>query len=90
MLWSRSRGLAVTASRLPAPPDGKVYTMWVISESQAAEVGTLVPDAGGRASLVVPGPLTLPRLVALRVTLEDRAGADRPTGAICLVGGPTS
>jgi hypothetical protein len=89
VLWSRSRGLAVTASRLPAPPGGQVYTMWVISEGQAAAVGTLVPDAGGRASLVVPGPLKLPRLVALRVTLEASDRAERPAGVMCLLGGPT-
>lgn len=90
VLWSRSRGLAVTASRLPAPPEGKSYRMWVMSAGEAAAVGLLTPDASGRASLVLPGPLTLPRLVAIRVTLEDPAGADRPSGAVCLVGGPTS
>ncbi|RPJ77148.1 MAG: hypothetical protein EHM24_00675 [Acidobacteria bacterium] len=90
VLWSRSRGVAVTASRLPVPPPGQAYTMWVISDGQAAAVGVLVPDASGRASLVVPGPLTLPRLVALRITLEEGAGSGRPTGPTCLAGGPTS
>jgi len=89
-LWSRSRGLAVTASRLPAPPDGLSYWMWVISAGEPALLGPLVPDANGRASVVVTGPLTLPRLVGFRVTLEDRKGSDRPTGVICLTGGPTS
>ena len=90
VLWSRSRGVAVSASRLAPAPAGKSYALWVISEGQAALVGTLAPDATGRASLVVPGPLTLPRLVALRVTLEDRPDTDRPTGPTCLAGGPTS
>ena len=89
VLWSRSRGVAVTASRLPPPPAGRSYTLWVISDSQAVAVGVLTPDAAGRASLVVPGPLTLPRLVALRVTLEA-AGAKTPAGTACLLGGPTS
>jgi len=90
VLWSRSRGVAVTASRLPAPPAGQAYTMWVISDGPPTAVGVLVPDASGRASLVVPGPLTLPRLVALRVTLEAGAGAGQPSGPTCLAGGPTS
>ena len=90
VLWSRSRGVAVTASRLPPPPAGQAYTMWVISDGPPTAVGVLVPDASGRASLVVPGPLTLPRLVSLRVTLETGTGAGRPAGPTCLAGGPTS
>jgi hypothetical protein len=87
VLWSRTRGLAVTASRLAPPAQDMTYHVWIASATSTESAGVLVPDATGRASLVVPGPLTLPRLGAIRVTLEP-AGASAPSGAVCLTGGP--
>jgi hypothetical protein len=88
VLWSRTRGLAVTASRLPPAPEGKAYHVWIASATSTVSAGVLLPDATGRASLVVPGPLTLPRLGAIRVTLEATSGTTAPSGDLCLTGGP--
>jgi hypothetical protein len=85
VLWSRSRGLAASASRLPAPPAGKVYRLWIVPDGPAVSAGVLVPDAAGRATLLVPGPLTLPVPVTIRVTLEDEGETTTPRGAVCLV-----
>ena len=90
VLWSRTRGLAITASRLPEAPAGKVYQVWIRNVSGTASAGTLAPDANGRASLVVAGPLKLPPPGAVRVTLEPQAGSPQPTGEPCLAGGPTT
>lgn len=90
VLWSRTRGLAITASRLPAPPAATLYQVWIRNVSGTASAGTLVPDANGRASLVVSGPLKLPAPGAIRVTIEPQGGSPQPTGESCLAGGPTS
>lgn len=89
VLWSRTRGLAVTASRLPAPPTGTAYQVWIRNAARTASAGTLAPDANGRASLVVSGPLKLPQPGAIRVTIEPQAGSPQPSGQLCLAGGPT-
>ncbi|HSK07944.1 MAG TPA: anti-sigma factor [Vicinamibacterales bacterium] len=90
VLWSRTRGMAITASRLPAAPPGSAYQVWIGNEVQLAPAGALTPDATGRASLVVPGPLTLPRLGRIRITLEPEGGSPQPSGELCLAGGPTA
>ncbi len=90
VLWSRTRGLAITASRLPAPPASTLYQVWIRGVTGTASAGTLVPDANGRASLVVSGPLTLPAPGAIRVTIEPQGGSPQPTGEPCLAGGPTT
>lgn len=89
VLWSRTRGLAITASRLPAPPPGTAYQVWIRNTSGVASAGLLTPDANGRASLVLAGPLTLPPPGAIRVTIEPQAGSPSPTGELCLAGGPS-
>lgn len=88
VLWSRTRGLAITASRLPPPPAASTYQVWIRNASTTASAGTLAPDANGRASLVVSGPLKLPAPGAIRVTIEPQAGSPQPTGTPCLAGGP--
>lgn len=90
VLWSRSRGLAASASRLPAPPAGKVYRLWIVPDGPPVAAGILEPDAAGRASLLLGGPLKLPLPVTLRITLEERADTGGPRGPVCLVKVPTT
>jgi anti-sigma factor RsiW len=59
---------------LGEPPAGKAYEIWVIQDGQ--------PDAAGLFDdeSVVPLERTVPRGVAVAVTLEDDQGVDQPTG----------
>jgi hypothetical protein len=84
VLWSRSRGLAASASRLPALPEGKVYRLWIVPDGPPVAAGVLAPDAAGRAGLVLGGPLKLPLPVTIQVTVEDRGAAGAPSGPVCL------
>lgn len=90
VLWSRSRGLAASASRLAPLPEGKVYQLWIVPDGPPAAAGVLVPDPAGRASLVLPGPLKLPLPVTIRVTIEDRGQAASPRGPVYLTRVPIS
>ena len=89
LLWSRSRGLAASVSRLPAAPDGKVYRLWIASDGPPIAAGMLSPDAAGRATLLFAGPLKLPLPLTIRVTLEDRSEVTAPRGPVLLVRVPT-
>ncbi len=86
ILWSRSRGLVLSASQLPPAADGSVYQIWLLSESGPTSVGTVAPDASGRASVAVENPPTLPRAVnGVSVTLERGGPQAAPSANSVLV-----
>jgi anti-sigma-K factor RskA len=85
--WSRSHGLVFTASNLPAPPPGRAYQLWVLTNQPAPiSAGMLKPDANGRVSAMFDTPQDLPTPVAMAVTLEPEGGLPAPTGEKYLVG----
>lgn len=87
VLWSRSRGLVLSASQLPATTNGAVYHVWLLSDSAAASVGSVTPDSSGRASLSIENPPNLPRAVnGVSVTLESSSTApNTPSASLVLV-----
>jgi len=87
VLWSRSRGMALTAVGLRAPSGG-IYRAWVIDATRTAAAGNLTVDGAATARLIVPGPLTLPRPASIAVTLENNGSEARPTGPTCLARTP--
>ena len=40
VLWSRSQGIAFSASRLPAPPAGQGYQLWLLTPTRTTSVGS--------------------------------------------------
>jgi len=81
VLWSRSQGIAFSASRLPAAPAGRAYQLWLLTPTRTTNVGLISPDANGRASAFFEPNSRLPRpIVRAVMTLEDAAGAVQPTG----------
>ena len=77
----------VTFTRLPAPPPGKVYELWLIPASGAPEAVTVFqPDADGSKTLVLNRDLR--RYKVMAVTAEDGpAGVAAPTQQPSLSGG---
>jgi hypothetical protein len=86
VLWSRSRGLVASASRLPPPGEGRAYQLWVLTNEKPVSAGLIQPDQSGRGSLLIGGPLTFPRRMGLVVTLEPAAGSTGPIGPVYLRG----
>jgi anti-sigma-K factor RskA len=87
-LWSRSRGLLLAVSNLPAPPLGRTYQLWVLS-GRAAPISdgwVFKTDASGTATAMFTTPLSLPAPTAMAVTIEPDGGTSAPTGAMYLVG----
>lgn len=87
--WSATKGLLIVADRLPAPPPGRVYQVWLIGSSSAGPVsaGMIGGDQDGRGMLLVPPPGGVRgETVTIAVTDEPTGGLPAPTGAKHLVG----
>jgi Anti-sigma-K factor rskA, C-terminal len=85
LLWSRSRGMVFSASRMPQPPHGSTYQIWLLTAAAPISLGTVAPDASGRATLATDSPPDVPRpVVGVRVTLEPASGVPAPSGPTVL------
>jgi len=85
--WSRERGMVFSASKLPPPPPGKTYQVWVVTTDPAPiSAGLIEPDSQGHVDVVFATPPDIPQPKAVAVTLEPAGGVPAPTGAKYLVG----
>jgi hypothetical protein len=83
LLWSRSRGTAIAATGLATPPAGSVYQAWLAAGASLVNIGTLVPDAAGRATLVIDTPASVPGPVTGGlISVESQAGSAAPSDHI--------
>jgi anti-sigma factor RsiW len=84
--WSRERGMVFSASKLPPPPPGKTYQVWVVTDEPAPiSAGLIEPDLHGHVEVVFATPPDIPQPKAVAVTLEPAGGVPAPTGAKYLV-----
>ncbi len=85
VLWSRTRGIVLSGSRLAGPGPDKTYQLWLVTSGQSVSAGLFVPDATGRATLVVDPPPKVPGpVVGAAVTIEPAGGQLTPTGQMLL------
>jgi len=89
--WSRSRGLFVTADRLPALRSNRIYQLWLVLPNQAPiSAGLLSVAANGSGSTLgtLPSSVSLPRATqaTFAITEEPAAGSPAPTTPILLAG----
>jgi anti-sigma-K factor RskA len=76
VVMSPDRGEAMfMASGLPAPPDGKVYELWTITD-EPAPAGTFTP---GDTETLVALPAAAFDAQSIAVTVEPEGGSDTPT-----------
>jgi hypothetical protein len=88
VLFSRSRGLVVSASALPAPAAGQTYHLWMWSGGVATSGGAFTPDAAGRATVTIDNPTYIPRpLTGVTVTSENGPSQTLPVGPLVLARG---
>jgi hypothetical protein len=85
LLWSRTRGLVLSGTRLPAAPPESTYQLWLVTNTQSIGAGLFVPDEAGRATLIVDAPPRVPgAVVGAAVTIEPSGGRPTPTGRTLL------
>ena len=81
--WSRSRGVVLTATKLPP---GRTYQLWFVTPQAPISIGLVKPDANGSVRRLVDTRGDFPEPVAVAVTIEPDGGAPAPTGDKYLVG----
>jgi anti-sigma-K factor RskA len=84
VLFSRSRGIVVSTSRLAAAPTGSTYQVWLLTGGAPIAAGTISPDAAGRATLSLDTLPDLPPVTGIIATLEPGAGSAAPSGPVVL------
>lgn len=87
-IWSRSRGLLLAVSNLPALPVGRTYQLWIISGGAAPISNGWIfkTDSTGSVTTMFQTPTTLPPPTAMAVSIEPDGGSPAPTGPITLTG----
>lgn len=83
-LWSRTRGLVFTGTRIPPPPPDGAHQVWLLTRSAPVKVSAFVPRPDGTVTLVeerlrVPGAV-----VGIMVTAERVKSGDSPSGDLVL------
>jgi hypothetical protein len=71
-------GVYILGSGLPAPPEGKVYEVWMIEDAMPVAGPCLVPEADGSLFTYVDAELGTTDTMA--VTVESSSCPDAPTG----------
>jgi anti-sigma-K factor RskA len=85
VLWSRSRGVVLSGSRLPGPGPEKTYQLWLVTNGPSVSAGVFAPDSTGRATLVVdPPPKVTGPVMGAAITIEPEGGRQAPTGQMLL------
>ena len=85
VLWSRSRGLVFSGSRLPAAPEGRTYQLWLMSGEGPISAGLVASEAAGPLTRGFDPPERLPRPVTgALLTLEPAGGSTQPSNTIVL------
>jgi len=81
VLWSRSRGFVFSGSRIPPPPEGATYQIWLTTSGEPVSAGVFVPDASGRITIATDSPPAVPRpVIDVKVTIEPDGGRQAPSG----------
>lgn len=86
IMFSRSRGIVFSASRLEPAGAGKTYQLWLLTRGQPVSAGLFTPDSAGRVTLATDVPLSVPgRLMGAIVTVESAGGGNAPSAERVLV-----
>jgi hypothetical protein len=80
VIFSRSRGVVFSASRLEPAGAGKTYQLWILTQGGPVSAGLIAPDSAGRVTMASDTALTLPgRLAGALLTLEPDGGSPQPS-----------
>jgi anti-sigma-K factor RskA len=87
ILWNPKEKRALFyASRLPVPPVGKTYQLWVIAGNKPIDAGTFSVNEAGNGFLKIDSLASPEKAQKFAVTLEPAGGVPQPTGEMRLLG----
>jgi len=67
-LWSRTRGVVFSASRIPPPPPNGAHQLWLLTRLDPVKAATFVPEPDGTVTLVEDPPIVPRAVVGVMVT----------------------
>jgi anti-sigma-K factor RskA len=77
----------VTLDKMPAPPAGRTYELWIITDAGAkVPAGTFDASTSGDTVASAPIPTFNGKAIAFAITDEPRGGSIAPTGDIRVFG----
>jgi hypothetical protein len=74
-------GVALVVRGLPQPPPGKVYRLWLASETERVALGAFTAGAGDLAQFHAHAPRPMDTYAQVMVTLEE-GHARSPSGEV--------
>ena len=83
-LWSRTRGLVFTGTRIPAPPPDGAHQVWLLTRSAPVKASAFVPRSDGTVTLVAEGLRVPGAVVGIMVTAERVNSGHSPSGDLVL------
>ena len=84
-VFFHTSGVLLMASRLPAPPPGKTYEMWIIRGGAPAPAGLFRSNQQGNAIHMYRSPAPPTERDVVAVTLEAAGGVAAPTSTPIIV-----
>ena len=82
---SPSRGIAMSASRLPRVAANQTYQVWMTTTRGPISLGLVEPDAQGRMDATFETPAeTAGNVIGFMLTVEPSGGSERPSGPIAI------
>jgi hypothetical protein len=88
-LWSRTRGLVFSGTRIPVPPPNGAHQLWLLTRRAPVKAATFVPEPDGTVTLVDDGLDVPGAVLGIAVTAESAAGGDRPSDDLILTSFPS-
>ncbi len=83
-LWSRTRGLVFTGTRIPPPPPNGAHQVWLLTRFARVKASSFVPRSDGTVTLVEEGLRVPGAVVGIMVTAEPVKGGANPSGDLVL------
>ena len=83
-LWSRTRGLVFSGSRIPPPPSEGTHQLWLLTRQAAVKAAAFMPARDGTVTLVDQAPTVSGPVVGLIVTAERGIVGESPSGQLIL------
>jgi anti-sigma-K factor RskA len=87
ILWNpKDKRALFYAFRLPVPPAGKTYQLWIIAGNKPFDAGTFSVNEAGNGFLKIDSLASPEKAQKFAVTLEPAGGVPQPTGEMRLLG----
>jgi hypothetical protein len=84
-LYSRSRGVIISATEMPRPQEGHTFQVWATTSTGSVSLGLATPDAQGRVAVTFDLPPGLAGAIRGFVVTQERVGGSSGTPGVAVL-----